>query len=79
MPEQAQVEVWVDTTKPRENQAEYSIREVGTGVPVRHGILIPVAIESLSPEDQATLARARSILTAFATAHAVSQGYISAP
>lgn len=73
------LEVVVVTTKPDANQAEYGVRNTDTGEWAIHGVLIPVDLGALSPEQQATIAGARAIMTAAATAHAVAAGHIPAP
>lgn len=69
-------EIVVVTTKPAANSAEYGVRDTGTGAWDVHGVVIPVAIESLSPGDQAKLADARAVMLALATADATAKGLI---
>lgn len=71
-------EVVVCTTKPDLGSAEYGIRDTETGAWERHGVAIPVAVQSLTPEQQAVIAGARAIMQAAATADAVAQGFIEA-
>lgn len=70
------LQVVVVTTKPEQNEAEYGVRDTATGQWVRHGIKIPVAVESLAPADQAKLAGARAVITTLATTHAQAEGLI---
>lgn len=71
-------EVVVVTTKPDAGEAEYGIRDTETGQWLRHGIVIPVAVESLTAPQQATISGARSIMQAAATADAIAKGYLDA-
>ncbi len=67
--------VIVVTTKPEANQAEYAVKDTATGEYVAHGILIPVPLESLSPEQQAALGAARAVMGSLALVHAQANGF----